>query len=309
MRPDADWVLIIRPTERCASAREWLLALEESTAPLQAATPPPDPDDRSSPLRWSEPPVAAQPAAAAPSPDDAVSRRPLEETAPATTPASPPPAPSATPTSTARRHPWAVGLNALLLLGSSAGGYVFWQQQHPTDVSPSTVPASVASEDPERCPMTTQSIDAALTQARQFAQQGDYGKTLPCYHWATDQGNTEAQYHLGLLYEQGLGVVSNPQEAIRWYRQAADQGNADAQTHLGVLYETGEGLAQDYAQAAQWYRQAAAQGNAWAQNNLGWLYETGQGVAANGAEALKWYRKAAAQGETRAKNNLKRLGK
>ena len=51
--------------------------------------------------------------------------------------------------------------------------------------------------------------------------------------------------------------------------QAAEQGNADAQFNLGVMYDTGQGVRQDYAQAVQWYRKAAEQGLADAQYNLG----------------------------------------
>ena len=52
----------------------------------------------------------------------------------------------------------------------------------------------------------------------------------------------------------------NP-EAVKWYRQAAAQGNARAQFNLGVLYVEGLGVAQNYAEAAKWFRLAAAQWN------------------------------------------------
>ena len=35
--------------------------------------------------------------------------------------------------------------------------------------------------------------------------------------------------------------------------QAAEQGNAQAQYNLGVMYEQGQGVRQDDAQAVQWY--------------------------------------------------------
>ena len=54
--------------------------------------------------------------------------------------------------------------------------------------------------------------------------------------------------------------------------QLAEQGNADAQYNLGVMYDNGQGVRQDYAEAARWYRKAAEQGNAKAQYNLGSMY-------------------------------------
>jgi TPR repeat protein len=59
---------------------------------------------------------------------------------------------------------------------------------------------------------------------------------------------------------------------VRWYRLAADQGDADAQFNLGVMYDTGRGVPQDDAEAERWYRLAADQGDANAQSNLGVMY-------------------------------------
>src|SRR3954454_1319801 len=59
---------------------------------------------------------------------------------------------------------------------------------------------------------------------------------------------------------KGQGVTQNYAEAARWFRKAAEQGNADAQNHLGVLYDHGKGVTQDHAEAARWFRKAAEQG-------------------------------------------------
>ena len=44
-----------------------------------------------------------------------------------------------------------------------------------------------------------------------------------------EQGDAFAQYNVGFMYANGLGVPQDDAEAVRWYRLAADQGNADAQ--------------------------------------------------------------------------------
>ena len=64
-------------------------------------------------------------------------------------------------------------------------------------------------------------------------------------------------------------VEKNEQVAVAWFRKATENGNANAQFNLGVKYQLGRGVAQDYEKAVELYRKAAEQGNAKAQNKLG----------------------------------------
>ena len=52
---------------------------------------------------------------------------------------------------------------------------------------------------------------------------------------------------------------------MRWYRMAAEQGYADAQFNLGIAYDNGINVAKDTKEAVRWYRMAAEQGYALAQ--------------------------------------------
>ncbi len=81
--------------------------------------------------------------------------------------------------------------------------------------------------------------------------------------------------------------------ALREWRPLAEQGNANAQFFLGFMYANGLGVSQDYAEALQWYRKADEQGYAKAQNNLGLMYGKGQGVPQDDAQAHMWYNLAA----------------
>ena len=109
-------------------------------------------------------------------------------------------------------------------------------------------------------------------------QRGDYATALSRWHRLAEQGDAEAQFHLGVMYESGQGGLRNDAEAIKWYRKAAEQGDAVAQFNLGIMYAKGEGVSQNDAEAAQWYRLAADHGLAGAQFNLGMMYAEGQGV-------------------------------
>ena len=132
----------------------------------------------------------------------------------------------------------------------------------------------------------------------------DYAEALKWYRKAAEQGLVEAQFYLGLMYYSGQGVQQDYAEALKWYRKAIERGNASAQFFLGLMYYSGEGVREDYAEAVKWYRKAAEQGVARAQLNLGWMYASGKGVRQDYAEASKWYRKAAEQGVAGARYNL-----
>ena len=82
-----------------------------------------------------------------------------------------------------------------------------------------------------------------------------------------EQGLALAQYNLGVLCRDGLGVAQDYVEARKWFLKAAEQGRADAQHNLGILYAKGQGGAQDLLQAYAWFNLAAAQGDAAAKEN------------------------------------------
>jgi hypothetical protein len=137
---------------------------------------------------------------------------------------------------------------------------------------------------------------------------GDYALAAKLWRSLADLGDAEAQFSLGYLYEQGLGVAKDVDQAVLLYRRAAEQGHKIAQNNLGVLYESGGAVPQDHAEAAHWYRMAAERGYALAQRNLAQMYEAGRGVPADRDQALLWYRRAAGQGDATAKEALQRLG-
>ena len=58
------------------------------------------------------------------------------------------------------------------------------------------------------------------------------------YRKAAEQGDAEAQYNLGVCYENGIGVEKDLFEAVRYYRMAAKQGYKDAKKRLNDLGET-----------------------------------------------------------------------
>ena len=181
---------------------------------------------------------------------------------------------------------------------------------------------------------------ADFFEAYEAFQRGEYDEARAAWSTLAHAGDVDAQFNLGTLHENGLGVPKDAQKAARWYRAAAarrvdlarlalarlqragvlepdpgeDQiklleiaarrGLAEAQFELGVAYDHGLGVTQNHATAAGWYQRAAEQGLTDAQYNLATLYDEGLGTPRDIGRALQWYSRAADAGEARAMNNL-----
>ncbi len=110
------------------------------------------------------------------------------------------------------------------------------------------------------------------------------------------QGNKNAQYDVGVMYEKGRGVDRNPHKAVVWLGKAAKQGHATAMAELGILYLEGDAIDADYSKAFALLSSAANHNIPNAQFYLGRIYELGKGTRRNLTIALKWYQRAAQNG-------------
>ena len=77
-------------------------------------------------------------------------------------------------------------------------------------------------------------------------KKGDYATALEIYRAAAAQGNTLAQYKIGMLYRSPNKfrklVTQNHKEAFKWFRLAAEHGEVVAQFTLGEIYRAGHGI-------------------------------------------------------------------
>ena len=132
------------------------------------------------------------------------------------------------------------------------------------------------------------------------AKLGDFQTALQEWRPLAEQGNSDAQKDLGVMYFTGQGVPQDYDEAVKWYRRAAEQGNVAAQSNLAEMYYKGHGVPQDFDEAARWLRLVAKQGDAPAQRNLGVMYSNGDGVLQSNVMAHMWYDIASANGHSEA---------
>ncbi len=162
-------------------------------------------------------------------------------------------------------------------------------------------------------PIRTALVLAALFGAPALAQtaddafaNGNYLEARDLWQAAADDGDRDARFNLGVLYDLGLGVPRDPARAFRHYLGAADAGHGEAQFNVAVMIDAGTVRAPDARAAAVWYGRAAANGVPRAAYNLGLLYLGGTGVAQNAALARYWL-DAAANAVPAASDALARL--
>ena len=92
-------------------------------------------------------------------------------------------------------------------------------------------------------------------------RSGDYVTARQELTPLAEQGDDEAQLHLGLLYRDGLGVMPDHREAEKWLQRSAEQENVNARIALGSLYADRQGLIQNDVLALLWFNFAVAQGS------------------------------------------------
>lgn len=131
---------------------------------------------------------------------------------------------------------------------------------------------------------------AQLAAAQKALADKDYPSAFESFKQLAEQGDSEAQASLGLMYERGQGADKDLAEAFKWYRSAAAQGVAWAQTNLALAYANGRGTEKDDKQANKWFRSAALKGNTRAQELLGNMYVQGRGIPEGRKEAVELIR-------------------
>ncbi|MBT8108488.1 MAG: SEL1-like repeat protein [Gammaproteobacteria bacterium] len=106
----------------------------------------------------------------------------------------------------------------------------------------------------------TQAIDRDMAQA------------VEPLAWYADNGYTDAQHTLAVLYSEGRLVDQDERRAFSLAQEAADAGHIDSLTLLGSFYFTGKGISRDEGKAEEALLQAALANNAGARSWLAQLY-------------------------------------
>lgn len=139
---------------------------------------------------------------------------------------------------------------------------------------------------------------ANQTQNRcvELYNQSAYSKALPFCSAQANENDVDAQYLLGYMAQEGLGMPSNYYQAINWYQKAAAQNHPAASLALGTAYSTGIYLPIDYKKSFQFFSRAAKQTIPEAQFLLAISYQIGLGTPMNYERAAYWFNEASANG-------------
>ena len=117
-----------------------------------------------------------------------------------------------------------------------------------------------------------------------------------------NKGDAEAQYHVGMMYNNGIGTQRDPRQAFEWFQKAAASNDPLGAYKLGCYYD-GQGagvVATDSNEALKFKLVAAKAGYALAQHDVALLYDRQE----NSEEAVKWWKMASDQGHPKALYSL-----
>lgn len=120
---------------------------------------------------------------------------------------------------------------------------------------------------------------------------------------ASQQGDLQSLYYLGILAIRGYGTPVDYKEAVRFFREGTKKGHSASKVALGIMMVNGTGTPQDFVGASKLFTEAAKEGNPDAQLILGWVFKNGVGVQENNVLAYALWNYAAAQGNEWARIN------
>lgn len=153
--------------------------------------------------------------------------------------------------------------------------------------------------------------------AYRYYKNGDFSQAITLYKQAAELDDAKAQYNLGYLYDEGIGIDANETEAEEWYKKAAEHKFIKAYYRLGKLFywkhyfaekelvKEPKEVQEEYKEKAiEWFTRGAIEGDAEAQNELGIMYRDGDLVEKDYLIAKDYFEKAANQGYRDAQDHL-----
>jgi TPR repeat protein len=119
-----------------------------------------------------------------------------------------------------------------------------------------------------------------------------------------NKGDAEAQYHVGMMYNNGIGTQKDPKQAFAWFQKSTASNDPLGAYKLGCYYDGQFAgvVTIDSDEALKYKLISAKAGYELAQNDVANLYDR----KGNPEEALKWRKMAGDQGLPSALYSLSR---
>ena len=112
-------------------------------------------------------------------------------------------------------------------------------------------------EEQEKQALVTETFSDLENRGQEAFENGDYETAMKEWMVLAEYGHADAATKVGHLYFKGLGVPQDYFKAAKWYQQAGNGFDGDGLYHLGTMYERGLGYAKNQKEAVELYRRGA----------------------------------------------------
>jgi TPR repeat protein len=124
----------------------------------------------------------------------------------------------------------------------------------------------------------------------------DKTKAIDLYRQGAELGHAVCMYNLSVMLDTMDEQPKLKAEVLSWLLRSAGAGLVEAEYQIGVRYNQGKGVQQDFVASAAWFDRASRNDHTQAQLQLGGMYETGQGVKRDYSAARRLYELSAKSG-------------
>ena len=126
-------------------------------------------------------------------------------------------------------------------------------------------------------------------KAFEALERGDYETASFYLSFFASNGDSVAQYNMGVLYRDGLGVEKNPKVALSWFYLAAQQRHMLSNFAIAKLMEKHSYLASRKKGRLHFLKEAAFLGHAVAPLEIGNFYYLRQETEFDLIRAMVWW--------------------
>ena len=144
----------------------------------------------------------------------------------------------------------------------------------------------------------------AYLKGFQALEQRDYKTALYYLSYFAANGDTKAQYNLGIMYREGLGVKKDDVQSLTHFVEAAENGHMLGNYAVGLAFLIGKGSDIDSEAAIHYFTEAALLGHAISPVEIGNLYFRGRLIEKDFVSAHFWWSVAHDRNAPGASKNL-----
>ncbi len=120
-------------------------------------------------------------------------------------------------------------------------------------------------------------------------EQRDYKTALYYLSLFAANGDAKAQYNLGIMYREGLGVKKDAVQSLIHFVEAAESGHMLGNYAVGLAFLSGKGSEIDAETAIHYLSEAALLGHAISPVEIGNLYFRGRLIEKDFVSAYFWW--------------------